>query len=457
MNCGRSPHHKCCKQIEEKKEQPDVTTTTEAAVTEINPASTIFGITTLRDGDVEEDFATPDILLTVKEARKDEVTMDYASKEEKFTMSLLNFIDDSTTINSIVEKKNVAATSVPVLEFITPKVEAEEEEYVDKAVENGSGNEGEEEEGMEEAQEEKCVRERDKEGSVCGVSGKEDSKKDKPIIEFLDGSGGEETTVVPMKIMHDVQRIDAVDILQKEHATLASQDRDEIDYEDQIPAEEKIHHKEDAEEEIHSTDKTMTSSADTLESFLETYSTSPVPEMTQRVIAPVYVPAWRKRQEGKEEEGERREEEKSMRQDADIKSQRVVFQLSDAPSLMYTEIDNSLDPNGLGDSETEDHDYSLDSEDDWSSDWTDCREFDCLVSPSHLCCSPHATEKRQTGAEGWQGGGPRVTVLSLPGFNSLVAPLVLEYPGRVTATVTRVEKSYSWSKWKKIYMIDNFL
>ena len=69
--------------------------------------------------------------------------MDYASKEEKFTTSLLNFIDDSTTINSIVEKKNVAATSVPVLEFITPKVEVEEEEYVDKAVENGSGNEGE--------------------------------------------------------------------------------------------------------------------------------------------------------------------------------------------------------------------------------------------------------------------------------------------------------------------------
>jgi hypothetical protein len=118
-----------------------------------------------------------------------------------------------------------------------------------------------------------------------------------------------------------------------------------------------------------------------------------------------------------------------------------------------------MDPIGFGDSDTveDDHDNSLDSEDDWSSDWTDCREFDCLVSPSHLCCSPHATEKRQTGAEGWQGGGPRVTVLSLPGFNSLVAPLVLEYPGRVTATVTRVEKSYSWSKWKKLQIIENYL
>ena len=62
VNCGRSPHHKCCKQKEEKKEKPDVTTTTEAAVNEITPALTIFGITTLRDGDVEEDFATPDML-----------------------------------------------------------------------------------------------------------------------------------------------------------------------------------------------------------------------------------------------------------------------------------------------------------------------------------------------------------------------------------------------------------
>ena len=164
-----------------------------------------------------------------------------------------------------------------------------------------------------------------------------------------------------------------------------------------------------------------------------------------------------------EEEASQREEMIHMEEKAnEIRNnepEEAIIKISETPSVIYYEIDNGIDRIGLGDSDTvEDYQMnSLDDEDDWSSDWTDCREFDCLVSPSHLCCSPHATEKRQTGAKGWQGGGPRVTVLSLPGFNSLVAPLVLEYPGRVTATVTRVEKSYSWSKWKKMDNIDNYL
>ena len=49
--------------------------------------------------------------------------------------------------------------------------------------------------------------------------------------------------------------------------------------------------------------------------------------------------------------------------------------------MMYTEIDNSIYLDGVGDSDRveDDHDNPLDSEDDWSSDWTVCREFDCLL------------------------------------------------------------------------------
>ena len=39
---------------------------------------------------------------------------------------------------------------------------------------------------------------------------------------------------------------------------------------------------------------------------------------------------------------------------------------------------------------------------------------------------------------------PLYTVISLPGYNKLRQPLVLQYPGMVTATITRVQKSYSW-------------
>jgi len=36
------------------------------------------------------------------------------------------------------------------------------------------------------------------------------------------------------------------------------------------------------------------------------------------------------------------------------------------------------------------------------------------------------------------------TVISLPGYYNIRQPLVLQYPGMVTATITRVVKSYSW-------------
>lgn len=65
-----------------------------------------------------------------------------------------------------------------------------------------------------------------------------------------------------------------------------------------------------------------------------------------------------------------------------------------------------------------------------------CFRFNCLTDPANPCCKPHNNKKRQI---------PQLSVLALPGFRSLVwEPLVLQFPGRVTATVTRVEKSVHW-------------
>jgi len=36
------------------------------------------------------------------------------------------------------------------------------------------------------------------------------------------------------------------------------------------------------------------------------------------------------------------------------------------------------------------------------------------------------------------------TLISLPGYSDIRQPMVLQYPGKVTATITRVSKSYSW-------------
>ena len=63
----------------------------------------------------------------------------------------------------------------------------------------------------------------------------------------------------------------------------------------------RIHYGDDihAKEEIHTKDEIFKSTAETLESFLVTSSTSPVPEITQlvHVHVHVHVPAWRQRQE----------------------------------------------------------------------------------------------------------------------------------------------------------------
>ena len=61
-----------------------------------------------------------------------------------------------------------------------------------------------------------------------------------------------------------------------------------------------------------------------------------------------------------------------------------------------------------------------------------CFRFDCLAQPYHDCCSPHTANKRQT--------GPGVSFAN----HNLMKHALIDHPGRVTATVTRVPKTVRW-------------
>jgi len=70
----------------------------------------------------------------------------------------------------------------------------------------------------------------------------------------------------------------------------------------------------------------------------------------------------------------------------------------------------------------------------------ECFQIDCELSPQDICClQKNIIDKRHL-----KYLSSPYTVLSLPGFGTVRQPMILEYPGRVTATVTRVEKSFSW-------------
>ena len=62
------------------------------------------------------------------------------------------------------------------------------------------------------------------------------------------------------------------------------------------------------------------------------------------------------------------------------------------------------------------------------------RRFDCARQPGHGCCSPHAATKRHT--EEQEQGDSRST--------SRRHTEDQQVDSRVTATVTRVLKSFSW-------------
>jgi len=61
----------------------------------------------------------------------------------------------------------------------------------------------------------------------------------------------------------------------------------------------------------------------------------------------------------------------------------------------------------------------------------ECFRFDCLSQPQHECCNPHKTKKRQTRP----GTAPKQEVME---------HILEDHPGRVTATVTRVQKTVRW-------------
>jgi hypothetical protein len=68
-----------------------------------------------------------------------------------------------------------------------------------------------------------------------------------------------------------------------------------------------------------------------------------------------------------------------------------------------------------------------------------CFRFDCLSSPSHPCCAPHQTQKRQTLPEEFS------VYSEFPNQHiENIEPFMLQHPGLITATVTRVEKSVNW-------------
>merc|ERR1711874_912852 len=54
---------------------------------------------------------------------------------------------------------------------------------------------------------------------------------------------------------------------------------------------------------------------------------------------------------------------------------------------------------------------------------------------------PESSEKKSGGSNNQP---VPYTVISLPGYSNLRQPFVLQYPGMVTATITRVSKSFSW-------------
>ena len=118
VNCGRSPHHKCCKQ--EQEEQTQVTSTTETAVTETTPQRV-----TLKAEYTEEEVVTTDLNLIFY----DEVH-ETSHTEGAMNVSNLEMQNNSDTtieeaeFDSSVETESVLLSGVHPSESILIKDEA---------------------------------------------------------------------------------------------------------------------------------------------------------------------------------------------------------------------------------------------------------------------------------------------------------------------------------------------
>lgn len=417
VNCGRTPQHKCCVRKEEAIEPQavEVTTTTKTPETpETTPEPSTFDVTPpVSNGqpaeeigkDVTEGLATttttPELRKTETNATVEETT----EQNEEVTGGEEDQEEDTTTSMYGMYSMGEETTTLRDDEVVSESVGGEPDD-------SGHGQVDDEDEENEERAEENEERAKEDEGSgetaVTTGSPVEGSGKEETHTESGLESGG---TLAPLEIMHEPN-------------TEAPGGTDSPQELTTLPP------------------GGISEGAETLQSFLATYTTSPPTVVTTRVIAPVYIPPWAQ---------------------AKADQERKEGRLTPA-AMVYQDIEEAVQPieviasNDLEQVNEERKEVEVEVEVDPEMEaegWQDCRQFDCLLSPDHPCCEPHRSDKRHIdeGDEGesWRdGSGPKVTVLSLPGFNSLVAPLVLQYPGRVTATVTRVEKSYSWSPWRRL-------
>ena len=407
VNCGRTPQHKCCVRKEEAIEPQavEVTTTTETPETpETTPEPSTFDVTPpVSNGQAEE------IEKDVTEGPATTTTTPVELRKTETNATVEETTEENEEVTGGEEDQEVdTTTSMYGMYSMGEETTTLSDDEVSDSVDgepDGSG-EGDKEEDKEEGAEED---EGSGETGVTTGSPVEGSGKEETQTESGLESGG---TLAPLEIMHEPN-------------TEAPGGTDSPQELTTLPP------------------GGISGGAETLQSFLASYTTSLPTVVTPRVIAPVYIPPW-----------------------AQAKAERERKEATTTPAAMmvYQDIEEAVQPieifasNDLDNQINEERkEVEIEVDADMEAEgWQDCRQFDCLLSPDHPCCEPHRSDKRHIdeGDEGesWRDGsqGPKVTVLSLPGFNSLVAPLVLEYPGRVTATVTRVEKSYSWSPWRRL-------
>ena len=404
VNCGRTPQHKCCVRKEEAIEPQavEVTTTTETPETpETTPEPSTFDVTPpVSNGqakeigkDVTEGLVTT---TTTPELRETNATVEETTEQnEEVTGGEEDQEEDTTTSMYGMYSMGEETTTLREAEVVSKSVGGEPDDI-------GIFGEGEEKNAERTEEDEGSGERAVTTGSPVEGSGKEETQTESGLE-----SGG---TLAPLEIMHEpnTEAPGGTDSPQELTTTLPPGG--------------------------------ISEGAETLQSFLATYTTSLPTVVTPRVIAPVYIPPW-----------------------AQAKAEREMKEATATPAAMvYQYIEEAVQPievfasNDIEQVNEERKEVEIEVDPEMEAEgWQDCRQFDCLLTPDHPCCEPHRSDKRHIdeGDEGesWRdGGGPKVTVLSLPGFNSLVAPLVLEYPGRVTATVTRVEKSYSWSPWRRL-------
>ena len=201
-------------------------------------------------------------------------------------------IEEAEMLNefdSSVENESILLTAVHPSESIILKDEAGGESFLVEADGNGSISEGDEEKTFRKANEEGIIdavevegsRGESKEESTNGEAEEEGSVE---VLKLKESSEKEVSTAdtgtatEPVNIINEAEKIDKADIIQV--AIWPTDAKEEPYAENKIQAEEQIN----SEEEINYNKETVTATADILEIFLATSSTSPEPEFKQRCV-----------------------------------------------------------------------------------------------------------------------------------------------------------------------------